>query len=287
MGGGINDLVYKFMTVNGNEHKLPQFDEATAKGTILADQDTSITADDLADFTVVTFHGRQCTSGFIPITRDAARDAAIDLPAFGEFQGGRRIQRRLEIEYTLEGDGAGTRAESVTNHAADGPSNATANMLTFADLSALKRSVDRAYRNGNGEDGMYGANSKPGKVGWLFSDALEGVLEGLTDAENRPLWLPSIRVGEPSTILGYPYAIAANEAIDTTLNNTGDKAICFGNFQYFGKRQITDYEIFRFQDSGTMVKNSIWILVLTRSDFRAMGAKVAGKTEAVKWLLNK
>ena len=287
MGGGINDACYRFMTATGNEYKLPQFDEASAMGTILGDQDTTINADDLADFTVVTFHARQATSGFIPITRDAVRDAAIDLPAFGEFQGGRRIQRRLEVEYTQDGDGAGTRALSVKEGAVDGPSNATANQLGFGDLSSLKRSVNRAYRTGMGEDGMYGANSKPGAVGWLFSDAVEGLLEGLTDQENRPLWLPSIRVGEPDTILGHPYFIAADLAIDTTLNATGDQAICFGNFGYFGKRQVTEYEVFRFQDSQTMAKNSIWLLVLTRTDFRPMGAIVGGKTEAVKWLLNK
>lgn len=287
MGGGINDACYRFMTATGNEHKLPQFDEASSMGTILGDQDTAIPTDDLENFTVVTFHARQATSGFISITRDAVRDAAIDLPAFGEFQGGRRIQRRLEVEYTKDGDGNGTRAQSVLNGASDGPQNATANQLTFADLSALKRSVNRAYRTPMGEAGMYGANSKPGAVGWLFSDAIEGVLEGLTDNENRPLWLPSLRVGEPDTILGHPYFIAADLAIDTTLDSTGDKAIAFGNFGYFGKRQVTEYEIFRMQDTQTMAKNSIWILILTRTDFRAMGAIVADKTEAVKWLRNK
>ena len=287
MGGGINDLCYKFMTATGNEYKLPQFDEASAMGTILGDQDTTIAADDLADFTVVTFHARQCVSGFIPITRDAIRDAAIDLPAFAEFQGGRRIQRRLEVEYTKDGDGQGTRASSVLAGGSDGPENATADQLGFPDLSALKRSVNRAYRESMGEAGMYGANSKPGVTGWLFGDAIEGLLEGLTDNENRPLWLPSIRVGEPNTILGMPYAIAADAAIDTTLVDNGDKVIAFGNFGYFGKRQVTEYEVFRFQDSQTMAKNSVWCLVLTRSDFRPMGAIVAGKTEAVKWLRNK
>jgi HK97 family phage major capsid protein len=44
-------------------------------------------------------------------------------------------------------------------------------------------------------------------VRFAFNDATLQVIEEMVDAQNRPLWLPSIIGGAPATVLQTPYVI--------------------------------------------------------------------------------
>ena len=90
----------------------------------------------------------------------------------------------------------------------------------------------------------------------------------LLDGDNRPLWLPSIREGLPATLHGYPLVV--NGHMDAVA--AGKIPVLFGNFSYYGIRTVSNVELFRFQDSRTMQKNSVEILAFSRRDGRPMGA---------------
>ena len=291
-GDGIMDLSYRFMTNNGSEYRFIQFDEATEVGTIIEAQNTAIADNDLANFGITTFHARTVTSGFIPITREALQDSVVDLGGFANRRAGRRIMRAIEKEITLDGDGTGTRATSVINGSQDGVSNATADTLVYSDIVNLIYSCPRAYRNG-GEMGEYSSTARPGTVGFCFGDSFEKVIVTMLDDNNRPIWMPantsSLGSRPQNMILGYPYRVSMDgvwKDLDSS-SATGDVLAAFGNWGYWGRRTVNNVELFRFQDSGTMVNNAIKILALARFDFQPIGAlDNAGKTSATRLLKN-
>ena len=291
-GEGVMNMTWRFTTSTGNEYRIPQFNEANEMGTILAAQNTAIADNDLADFGITTFNARTATSGMIPITREALQDSIVDLSAFAERRGGRRIVRRWEKEYTEEGDGTGTRALSVQNGALNTQMNATADTLDWEDLVDLIHSIDRAYRTG-GEPGDYGATARAGTVGFVLPDSAERLMMKMKDGDDRPVWMPGISAGMgetyPNRIFGYPYSVSMNgvwEDLSATSAGGAD-ILAFGNWGYFGRRTVTGIEVFRFMDSATMTNNLIKILMLARSDFRPVGALSNDRTQAVSILTNR
>ena len=291
-GDGVMTFGYRFTTAKGEVYKLPQFDEASEMGIILPDQSTVISENNLADFEIMSFHTRTATSGFIGITREALTDSMIDLQAFAEDRGARRIMRRWELEYTKDGDGSGTRALSLQNGSQDGNTTTVTQAVSWEDVVDLMYSVNRAYRKG-GELGEYSATARPGRPAFVFGDDMEKLFMKMKDADGRPVWMPALNAGiagsYPSTIFGYPYHVSMDGAWPTvTEATTGQYLMAFGHGGYFGRRTVGTVEMFRLMDSGTMMRNSIAILVLARSDFRSMGALDANnKTEAVKLLKNR
>ena len=277
--GGLDRMAFQIMTSTGNELRWPQMDNASEKGTILAAQGTAVVADDLPNFGVVTFGAKTCSSNPIRITREMIQDSIIDIAAYAERASVRRMGRAWDDEFTVDG----TQSVSLQEAADEGRKLATAGTLIFADVVEWVYSVDRAYRVG-GEQGEGGYNSlMGGRRGFLISDGLEKNLVAMVDGDMRPLWLPSIRDGEPNMLIGWPYEVSG--AIDgdiTAASNT--KIGYFGDFSYMGIRTVGTVEIFRFFDSRTAQTNQVECLGFSRRDARPMGAGAANKTDAIKAL---
>jgi HK97 family phage major capsid protein len=101
-------------------------------------------------------------------------------------------------------------------------STAAAATFKWTELNSLKHAVDPAYRNGP-------------NVRFAFNDATLQVIEEMVDAQNRPLWLPSIIGGAPATVLQTPYVI------DPAIPNVaaGAKFAYFGDFNRFIIRRVS------------------------------------------------
>ena len=106
-----------------------------------------------------------------------------------------------------------------------------------------------------------------GRIGYMISRDMEKLLRKLKDSDNRPLWLPSIREGAGHMIYGKPYAI--NYDMDDVA--TGNVPLIFGNFSYYGIRNIRSIEIYRFLDSRTMQNYAVECLAFSRRDGRPIG----------------
>ena len=288
--GGLDMMCRRIMTATGNELRWPGADNSANKGEILGAQDTAVNAQDLEPFTVVTFNARTASSRPIRVTREMLADGIIDVGSYAEDEAVRRMGRAWDDEFTDEGDGAGTRARSLKNSVTVGHNQTTADTITYEDLVALIYSVNRAYRTGRerGEGGR-SATMGGGRKGFLLTDEAERAMMGMKDAEDRPLWIPSIREGEPDRILKWPYEVTTALSGDhTSAPNT--PYMWFGDFNYYGIRTVGSVEIFRFFDSRTAQNNAIEILGFSRRDARAMGAQgggAAGTTEAIKSLTSK
>ena len=264
--GGISRMAQQFRTSTGNEFRVPQHDESTVVGEVLSAQNSSVTAEDLANFGVVTFTSKTMSSKPIVITREMLQDSIIDIGSFAERRAVRRMGRGWDKEFTT-----GSTSKSLVGVVTASKLGATAAAvaaLTYDEIHDLPYSIDRAYREGSesGEGGLMAESG--GRVGWLISDSLEQLVTKLKDGDNRPIWVPSMREGAPNMLHGYPYEVSGS--MDAVA--TGKIPILFGNFAYFGIRTVAAIEIFRFQDSRTMQKNTIEILGFSRRDSRAMGA---------------
>lgn len=94
-----------------------------------------------------------------------------------------------------------------------------------------------------------------GQQGWfVYSRSMLGALMRLKDTQGRPLWLPSVREGEPATLLGYP-AVENNR--NPALGFLGDlQLVDFG--QYLIKDGsgpfVAASEHVLFQSNKTMIK---------------------------------
>lgn len=124
---------------------------------------------------------------------------------------------RIEASEFITGDGVG-KARGITTYAA-GTTWGTVQQInsgangsaSYAQLAAIATSLKETYY----------ANAQ-----WLLHRTLIGSILGLT-ATTTPLWIPSIAVGQPSTLLGYPVRFAQDFATPATNSLSG----AFGDFR--------------------------------------------------------
>ena len=284
--GGIAKMAQQFITSTGNEFRVPQHDESAVKGEILGAQATAVTAGELANFGVITFGAKTASSKAITITREMLQDSIIDVASFASRRAVRRMGRAWDEEFTTGATAGG--AVGVVGIALAGVTTAAVAAVTYDEFVDLVYSINRAYReDGEGGEGGISAESG-GRLGFLMSDSMEKLIRKLKDSDGRPLWWPqAVSSGLsgplPSTFMNYPYEVSGS--MDAVA--AAKVPILFGNFSYFGIRTVAAVEIFRFQDSRTMQKNTIEILGFSRRDSRAMGAVNAAKCEAFAKLTTK
>lgn len=131
---------------------------------------------------------------------------------------------------TTTADGS-SKPQGVVGATSKGADAAAAATISRTDLLNLQHSVDRAYRfNGR----------------YMFSDSTLLALKLLSigSADDRPLWVPSMRDGSPSTIEGFPYTIN-----DDMADVAGDaKSVLFGDFSKFYIRLVNGMSVVRFDE---------------------------------------
>jgi len=124
---------------------------------------------------------------------------------------------RIEANEFILGDGVG-KARGITTYTA-GTTWGTVEQIdsganggvTYAQLAAIATGLKEAYY----------ANAQ-----WLLHRTLIGKILALS-GNDTPLWIPSIAVGQPSTLLGYPVRFAQDFATPATSSLSG----AFGDFR--------------------------------------------------------
>ncbi len=82
----------------------------------------------------------------------------------------------------------------------------------FDNLVDLKNALKPSYRAG---------------AVWMMNSTTAALLQKVKDADGRPIWNENVRVGQPSTLLGYP-VVEAEDMPDAAADSFG---VAFGNFQ--------------------------------------------------------
>ena len=218
--GGLLGIVDVLTTASGTDLLWPTNDDTANEGAIL-DENTQISEQDVA-FGQGKLKAYTYTSKLIRVPLQLLQDSAIDIEAFLARRIGERIGRAVAGHIAT---GAGTtQPVGVANASVGfgvGVTGATGNTttVTYDSLVDLEHSVDPAYR---------------GSAQYAMNDLTLAAIRKLKDSQNRPLWVPSVAGGVPSTINGRPYTI--DNKLPAPAANA--KSILFGDFKtgYIARR---------------------------------------------------
>ena len=218
--GGLLGIVDVLTTASGTDLLWPTNDDTANEGAIL-DENTQISEQDVA-FGQGKLKAYTYTSKLIRVPLQLLQDSAIDIEAFLARRIGERIGRAVAGHIAT---GAGTtQPVGVANASVGfgvGVTGATGNTttVTYDSLVDLEHSVDPAYR---------------GSAQYAMNDLTLAAIRKLRDSQDRPLWVPSVAGGVPSTINGRPYTI--DNKLPAPAANA--KSILFGDFKtgYIARR---------------------------------------------------
>lgn len=143
-------------------------------------------------------------------------DSGIDIEAWIARKVANKFGR-IEANEFVVGDGVG-KGRGITTYA-DGTTWGTIQQInsganggvTYAQLAAIATSLKEPYYS---------------NAQWLLHRTVIGFILALTGT-STPLWIPSIAVGQPSQLMGYPVRFAQDFATPTTASLSG----AFGDFR--------------------------------------------------------
>jgi HK97 family phage major capsid protein len=214
--GGIRSAATVISTATGATLNMPTDDDTTNSGAILGEnvedgeQDVAVGEVELGAY--------KYTSRIVRVPIELLQDSAWDVEAWLQRKFGERLGRATSAHYAT---GTGTnQPRGLMVAAAAGPNAGAAAAISWADLIALKHSVDPAYRRGP-------------KVAFGFNDSTLKAIKSLLDGNDRPIWQPGVSVGAPDTIDGDRYFV------DQGIANigTGARSVVYGDI---GKYIIRD-----------------------------------------------
>lgn len=222
--GGMFEVTRRVNTSHGRKmhiNKIP-FAGAGASGVQKGHRIAEDAADTIQDlnFTEAELDAYVYSSFGILITWDLIQDEAYNIESEVLEIGAERVGRIVNEELTT-GTGSG-QPNGVVTASALGVTAASATAITVDELITLEHSLNSAYRKGK-------------NVRFMFADSTLALIKKFTvgTADDRPLWVPSRREGEPDRLLGYQYVI--ND--DMPAATTGLKSVLFGDFDKYRVRK--------------------------------------------------
>jgi len=231
-GGMLDDKYTNWIrTPHGEPITVPTNDDTGNSGYLLTeatDAETSATDTDIA---TKTLNAYKYTSGLVRVSYELLQDTA-----YSNFTGWfvdllmTRLFRGINTAFTT---GTGSSQPQGIDGAATKGEDGAARSITRTDILNLLHSVDRAYR------------FAPSSAFMLNDDTLLAI-KALTigSADDRPLWQPSIREGEPDKLEGRPYLVN-NDVSDIFPTY---KPVFFGDWKKFGIRQAGGLRVKRFDE---------------------------------------
>ena len=230
--GGMYGVSQIFRTPTGNDIVWPTNDD-TANKAFQIDESTS--PESSGSNTALTFGHKtlkawKWTSSLIRVPFELLEDEGMSqvLSSFIMTRLRERMWRGLNAAWTT---GAGTTTiQGVTIGATAGVTG-SATAITKDNFYDLEAAIDPAYYR----TARFMMNNKT-------LTALKKLSIG--DADDQPLWQPSIRDGAPDTILGYPYTLN-QDMPDIGANN---RSIIFGDFGYYVIREVSDWRMKRLDE---------------------------------------
>ncbi len=201
-------------TDTGANLQWPTNDDTANVGAILA-ENAQVTEQ---DFTIGTasIDAYMYTSKLVRASLQFLQDNAINADSWLAERLGVRVGRILNQHFTT---GTGTaQPDGIVTSASVGVTGtgslASTGGVGYDNLVDLIESLDPAYGGNAG-------------LKFMGHQSVRKALRKLKDSQNRPLWEPSLQVGTPDSILGYPFVL--NNDMATVAQNS--KSLLFGNIR--------------------------------------------------------
>ena len=219
-----------YTTANGDTMNFPTVSDTSNKGRILAEETQ-------ATQTLLTFGQKALEaylfhSDIVPVSIQLLQDSAFNVEQLITGMLAERVARG-EDYYFILGNGTG-QPNGIETAASTQGAYFAKSAITRSVILDLIHSIDPAYR------------MSP-KCAFAFNDATLKVVKKLDvgTADNRPMWQPSMVVGQPDTIDGYPYFI--NQNIDS-FGTAGNKPMFFGDWSQFYIRDVQGFQLTVFNE---------------------------------------
>lgn len=212
----------------GADMPWPTVNDTAQVGAILAENAT-ITAQDVT-FASVTLKAYMYTSKLIAVSLQLMQDSFFSIDNLIADLAGQRLGRILNTHFTV-GTGAGAQPNGIVTAAFLGKlgiAGQTTSVI-YDDLVDLVYSVDVAYRPA----------SK-----FMLNDLTIRAVRKLKDSQNRPLWEPSLQVGQPDRLFGYP--LVTNN--DVPVMAVSAKSILFGQINKYKIREVRGITLMRLSE---------------------------------------
>jgi len=235
--GGWLEAVTEFTSDNANPMTWPTVDDTDVTGAVeSAGNDMQSSADDIT-FASKTLNGFYYGSQMVLVDNASLDDAGFNIAEVVGKVLGERLWRKVSYDLTW---GTGTTMASglaaKTLGAATGVV-ASGCTITRARILQLMGRVDYAY------------HLSPG-AGFMFSSSMMYEIAGLASSttDNRPLWQPSMVVGVPDKLEGFPYWVNNDLSAATAYTTAARRHILFGDFKEYKVRYCGPLQLIRLNE---------------------------------------
>ena len=201
----------KIITTSSGDRKIPV---VASKGSASwVDEEGVIPESDDAFGQVVI--GAYKLATMIKISEELLNDSIFNLEQYIAREFARRIGAKEEEAFFVgNGTGKPTGIFNATGGAALGVTAASSTAVAMDELVDLYHSLKAPYRN---------------NAVFVTNDATVKAIRKLKDGNGQYLWQPSVRLGEPDTLLNRPL----KTSVYVPEIAAGAKAVAFGDFSYY------------------------------------------------------
>ena len=230
-------------------------------GAILAENTAAAELD--ATFGTATLDAYMYTSLMTRVSLQLIQDTALDIDSFLPRKLGERIGR-IQNQHFTTGTGTAQPLGLITGGTAVAAAVGNVTSFSYDSLVDAPARLDPAYL------------SSP-NLAWMGSQSTLAAFRKLKDTQGRPLWEPSLQVGDPDSLLGYRYVLNNDMAVPAA----NAKSLAFGDFRAgYVVRDVVGLQTLRlseryaeflqvaflaFQRSGGTVQDTAAYTVLTNS----------------------
>lgn len=255
--GGMMQVATRIPTATGGQLLIPTSDDTGNAGAILS-ENTQVSEQDVS-FGQTTIDVFTYSSKLIRVSFQLLQDTFFPLETWLAERLGERLGRIMNTHFTT-GDGSSKPYGLVTGSSLGktGAAGQTSTIV-YADLVDLEHSIDPSYRPGSA---------------FMMHDSMLKVLKKLVDGQSRPLWQPGLTVGEPNSILGYPYYINQDIAAPAA----SAKSLLFGQLNKYYWRDVQGIQVMRLSE-----RYSDYLQVGFMAFARAGGRLIDSGTDPVKY----
>ena len=238
------NVVTILTTDSGNNLQVPRQSGFTAPA--ITSEGSSISESDPSFSAFITLGAFKYAATF-QLSREVVEDSGINLLDFVARQAAVGMGTAVNAGLTT-GTGT-TQPRGIATASTLGVTGGTgvAGVPTADNLIDLVYSVGSPYRRRGGA--------------WQMRAATLAAVRKLKDTTNQYIWQPSLQVGQPDTLLGFP----VYENPDIAATGTAARSVIFGDFSSYYVRQVRGIEVAR-DDSVGFVSDLITFRVTWRGD---------------------
>lgn len=238
--GGIYNYARVVKTAKGNDLPFDLFNDLSNEGVAVAQEGPSGYLG-ASGFDQIVLKAFKLSSNAIPVSTELLQDADYNVAGIL----GEAIGRRLAVKganWFINGAGTTEPYGLATGTTWFRPANGTSMSTTISTDQVLDliHAVDPTYRTGGA---------------FVCNDLQVLAFRKLKNEANDYVWQESARVGEPSTLFGYP--VIVDQAMATPTANA--KALIFGDPKNFIIREVAEVRIIRSDELLVLNDQSLFI----------------------------